>query len=133
MASILVIEDVPPVLLSLRIILAGGGHTVTCATDGLMGLRLLTETAFDLVISDIWMPGLSGIDVIGRGRAQSPGTRFLAITGGNPNSGVTPGVANVEKFGAHAVLFKPFEKHELLKIVSALLAQAPAAAAPACG
>jgi CheY-like chemotaxis protein len=128
MASVLVIEDVPPVLLSLRIILTGGGHTVTCATDGLIGLSLLTENAFDLVISDIWMPGLSGLDVISRGRAQSPNTRFLAITGGNPNSGVSPGAKDVEKFGANAVLFKPFEKHELLDIVTALLA-----AAPACG
>lgn len=126
MASILVVEDVPPVLLSLRIILSGGGHTVSCATDGLMGVRLLTEQAFDLVISDIWMPGLSGIDVISRGRAKSPGTRFLAITGGNPNSGVSPGAAEAEKFGANAVLFKPFEKHELLQIVTALLAEAPA-------
>jgi CheY-like chemotaxis protein len=125
MANILVIEDVPPVLLSLRIILTGGGHAVTCATDGLIGLNLLTESAFDLVISDIWMPALSGIDVISRGRAQSPGTKFLAITGGNPNSGASPGAKDVEKFGAHAVLFKPFEKHELLNIVSALLALAP--------
>jgi CheY-like chemotaxis protein len=126
MASILVIEDVPPVLLSLRIILTGGGHKVTCATDGLMGVRLLSEASFDLVISDIWMPGLSGIDVISRGRAKSPNTKFLAITGGNPNSGVSPGSKDVENFGANAVLFKPFEKHELLNIVSTLLAEAPA-------
>jgi CheY-like chemotaxis protein len=128
MASILVIEDVPPVLLSLRIILSGGGHRVTCATDGVMGLRLLTEAQFDLVISDIWMPGLCGTDVISRGRAQSPKTRFLAITGGNPNGGAGPGPPGVEKFGANAVLFKAFEKHELLTAVSALLAEAPACA-----
>jgi CheY-like chemotaxis protein len=126
MASILVIEDVSPVLLSLRIILMGGGHTVTCAIDGVSGLHLLTETAFDLVISDIWMPELSGIDVISRGRAQSPKTRFLAITGGNPNSAAAPGAKDVEKFGANAVLFKPFEKAELLNIVATLLAEAPA-------
>ena len=70
MAKILVIEDMPSVLMSLQMNLAGSGHDVTCATDGITGLRLIIETVFDLVVTDIWMPGLNGIDVISRGRAR---------------------------------------------------------------
>jgi CheY-like chemotaxis protein len=123
MASILVIEDISPILLSLRIILTGAGHAVTCAADGVIGLKLLNDAAFDLVITDIWMPGLSGAEVISRGRAQCPNTRFLAITGGNPNSTASALSPDAEKFGASAILFKPFEKLELLNAVSALLAE----------
>jgi CheY-like chemotaxis protein len=125
-AEILVIEDVSAVLLSIRIILTGAGHKVTCAADGNAGLTVLKSRPFDLVISDIWMPGLGGTDVITQGRRLAPGTRFLAITGGNPNSGPQHQASVESQFGADAVLYKPFEKDELTAAVTALLAGAPA-------
>ena len=125
-AEILIIEDVPAVLLSLRIILRGAGHQVSCAPDGNAGLALLRSKRFDLVISDIWMPGMGGTDVIAQGRRLAPRTRFLAITGGNPNSSPLPPAAVQTQFGADAVLYKPFEKDELTAAVNALLAGAPA-------
>jgi two-component system, chemotaxis family, chemotaxis protein CheY len=73
------------VLLSLKIVLEGQGHRVTSAQNGEQGLKLLTDTPFDLVITDIWMPVSNGTDVIREGRARSR-TRFLAITGGDPTS-----------------------------------------------
>jgi CheY-like chemotaxis protein len=62
MATILVIEDVPAVLLSLRIVLQGAGHQVTGAANGTLGLSRLKNGTFDLVITDIWLPGSSGKD-----------------------------------------------------------------------
>jgi CheY-like chemotaxis protein len=125
-AEILVIEDVPAVLLSLRIILTAAGHQVSCAADGLAGLAFLKARPFDLVISDIWMPGLGGTDVIAEGRRLAPRTRFLAITGGNPNNAPLRQETAPSQFGADAVLYKPFEKDELTAAVTALLAGAPA-------
>jgi len=124
MAKILVIEDTPCVLMSLHTCLAGSGHEVTCATDGITGLRLIIETMFDLVVTDIWMPGLNGMDVISRGRTRWPGTRFLAITGGDPDGGAPATITGVENFGADGVLFKPFVRAVLLAAVAALLSQA---------
>jgi CheY-like chemotaxis protein len=121
MASILVIEDVPAVLLSLRIVLEGSGHRVTGAADGVAGLGLIREAAFDLVITDIWMPGLSGVEVIRSGRARSPKTRFLAISGGDPNSHAAPEATPRGDYGADRVLIKPFEKEDLLTAVTHLL------------
>jgi two-component system chemotaxis response regulator CheY len=125
MASILVIEDVPSVLLSLRIVLEGAGHVVTSAQSGDRGLGLLKDTPFDLVLTDIWMPGSKGTEVIREGKLRSPNTRFLAITGGDPNSGGSRDALRRQDFGADQVLLKPFEKAELLDAVSQLL-QLPA-------
>jgi len=78
-AEILVIEDVRAVLFSLRIILTGAGHRVTCAADGIAGLDLLKKHQFDLVISDIWMPGMSGTDVIAQGRRLAPRASITVV------------------------------------------------------
>jgi CheY-like chemotaxis protein len=121
MASILIIEDVATVLMSLRIVLHGAGHQVTCAQDGEQGLKLLEQAAFDLVITDIWMPRSNGADVIREGKARWPRTRFLAITGGDPNSGGSSDTLRRQDFGADQVLLKPFEKMALLNAVSRLL------------
>ncbi len=121
MATILVIEDVAAVLMSLRIVLQGAGHKVTGAADGTQGIGLLRSATFDLVITDIWMPGSSGTDVIREGRKGSPRTRFLAITGGDPNGTGQPEDSRTNNFGADGVLFKPFEKEALLSTVSKLL------------
>jgi CheY-like chemotaxis protein len=126
MASVLIVEDVPAVLVSMRIILAGAGHAITCAQDGVQGLRALKADRFDLVICDIWMPGLSGAEVIAQGRLHAPQIKFLAITGGNPNSNAGAHSRDATDLGADAVLYKPFEKAELLKAVDALLSTAPA-------
>jgi len=121
MASILIIEDVPAVLLSLRIVLDGPGYQITSATNGTSGLALLAAQAFDLVITDIWMPGASGVDVIREGRKKSSTTRFLAITGGDPNSDTPSSGLSQQNFGADSVLIKPFEKADLLRAVHQLL------------
>jgi CheY-like chemotaxis protein len=121
MAAILVIEDVPAVLMSLKIVLEGNGHKVTSAQNGEQGLKLLKDTPFDLVITDIWMPVSNGTDVIREGRLCSPRTRFLAITGGDPNSRGSRDALRQQDFGADQVLLKPFEKQELLNAVSSIL------------
>jgi CheY-like chemotaxis protein len=109
------------VRLSLKIVLQGDGHRITCAENGTHGIDLLKTEAFDLVVTDIWMPGANGADVIREGKARSPGTRFLAITGGNPNNNGTQDALRPQDFGADQVLLKPFEKAELLNAVKQVL------------
>lgn len=121
MASILLIDDVPAVLISMRIVLQGGGYQVTAISGGNEGLALLRDRQFDLVITDIWMPGSSGTTVISEGRKLQPRTRFIAITGGDPN-GPAKAVPHPDgDFGADRVLLKPFEKRDLLAAVAELL------------
>lgn len=121
MANILVVEDVPAVALSIRIVLAGGGHAVTVAPDGIAGLEALAHGDFDVVVTDIWMPASSGTQVIAEGRRVRPAARYLAITGGAPNGLVTPDQLTTENFGADRVLFKPFQRAELLDAIAQLM------------
>jgi two-component system response regulator RegX3 len=64
MARILIVEDVPAVLSSLTFVLEGDGHQIAGAEVGAWGLELMKTAAFDLVITDVWLPGLSGSDVM---------------------------------------------------------------------
>ncbi|MDO9712960.1 response regulator [Paracraurococcus lichenis] len=126
MATILIVEDVPSVMLSLRVVLEGQGHQVLGAGNGDAGLQQLQRGGIDLVITDIWMPGKHGSTVIAEGRQIAPDMRFLAITGGAPNGSVTRDQLTREgtDFGADRILFKPFKREELIAAVTELLPQA---------
>ncbi len=121
MASILVIDDIPAVAMSLKIVLESMGHRVASAPNGARGLALLKADQFDLVITDIWMPGMRGTEVIREGRRLSPGARFLAITGGDPNRQFASDTSGLPEFGADAVLLKPFATEDLRRVVTQLL------------
>jgi len=121
MASILLIDDVPAVLISLRIVLQGSGYQVVAVGTGEGGLDLLRTQKFDVVITDIWMPGLSGTTVISEGRKLAPRTRFIAISGGDPNGPTDAARLTDSDFGADYVLLKPFEKSDLLAVVDGML------------
>ena len=123
MSSILIIEDVPAVLLSMRIILQGRGHKVIAVSNGADGLAALRAEAVDLVITDIWMPGMTGAEVIRQGRAIAPGTRFLAITGGDPNGADPKSTMRDMRVEADDVLLKPFEKPAMLAVIDRLLSK----------
>ncbi len=123
MSSVLIIEDVPAVLFSMRIILQGRGHTVTAVSNGADGLAALRAGPVDLVITDIWMPGMTGAEVIRQGRAIAPATRFLAITGGDPNGADPKSTMRDMRVEADDVLLKPFEKPDMLAAVDRLLSR----------
>lgn len=123
MALIIVVEDVPAVRISLQVALEGAGHMVRAAAGTEAGLALLRAGGADLVVTDIWMPGRTGADMIAEGRQLAPQTRFLAVTGGAPNGSITPGalVRGGQSFGADRVLFKPFRRGEITAAVADLL------------
>jgi DNA-binding NtrC family response regulator len=91
----------------------------------LSGLRQLTETSFNLVITDIRLPGLSAEALIGRGKVRAPNTRFLAIIGGGQPS-APPAADRADKFWADGLLLRPFKESDLLAVVAELLAESRA-------
>ena len=72
MASGLLIDDVPAVLIGLRIVTQGTGHQATTVRDGDAHVDLLRTQKFDMVITDIRMPGSSATTVISEGRRPAP-------------------------------------------------------------
>ena len=78
---ILVLDDEPIVGNRLRPALAKSGYEVTAVTTGAEALRLIDESHFDIVVTDIRMEGIDGLDVLRHVRARSPRTLVIMITG----------------------------------------------------
>jgi CheY-like chemotaxis protein len=118
MSRILVVDDDIMVRTTVRRML--GGHEVTEAGNGKVALEVLAGQSFDLVITDLMMPELAGVALIGQIRARGPAPKILAISGGGRLNGNDP-LSAAQQAGADAVLAKPFRKAELLRVVAALL------------
>jgi CheY-like chemotaxis protein len=82
MASILIIDDEPEVLRVLKKVLEGAGHSVTEAADGKTALRWFAGRPTDLVVTDIYMPEMDGLEFLMRLREAFPETPVVAISGG---------------------------------------------------
>jgi DNA-binding response OmpR family regulator len=120
MTQVLIVDDNPLVLASISIILGDAGYAVTPARDTRLGLEKIMNTDFAVVITDIWLGGSSGVDLIREGRRCAPKTRFLAITGRGPNGPGPQAASQPPNFGADALLLKPFEKRDLVDAVARL-------------
>jgi DNA-binding response OmpR family regulator len=116
-ARILVIDDEASIRDLCARILARAGFVVTTASSGEDGLAQLAREPVDLVVTDIRMPGLSGLDVLERAKATLPHLRVILITGfGTPQT-----LARAQHAGADRILTKPFNPAELVTAVREIL------------
>jgi two-component system response regulator MprA len=125
--SILVVDDDRPLAASIRRALAYEGYRVTLAEDGAAALRSARDSAPDLVILDVMMPGIDGIDVCRRLRAGSAALPIMMLTARDSIGDRVTGLDS----GADDYLVKPFAYDELVARVKALLRRAAPGAAPA--
>jgi len=114
--SILVVEDDKDVLSMLVKHLELLGYNVVTASDGMEGLKLLEGSDFDLVITDIVMPYVSGLGVVTASKTKNPQVPVIAITG----DGKEPEAAALEK-KADLVLSKPVKMAVLKEHIEKLL------------
>ena len=121
MAHILLVEDSPEVSLSVREILASAGHTVEDAASGKEALKKLKASRFDAIVSDIWMPEMDGIALLKEIRGAGNEIAVVVISGGAPNAPLTYTAPLAATFGANAVVYKPFERAELLNAIDNVL------------
>jgi len=122
MAHILLVEDSPEVSLTVREILASAGHSVEEAASGKEAVVRLRVSRFDAIVSDIWMPEMDGIALLKEIRGAGNSIPIVVISGGAPNAPLTYTAPLAATFGANMVVYKPFEKSELLKAVETVLA-----------
>jgi DNA-binding response OmpR family regulator len=120
MADIVVIDDEPRYRRLIAQVLTGAGHEVRQAADGAEGLAMCLERTPDLVITDIVMPRMEGIETILQLMRQRPGIVVLAISGAEPASVY---LRAATALGAAASLPKPFTVEQLLATVNGLLAE----------
>ena len=110
MSRILVIDDDEGVRESMSRMLRGAGYTVDTAPTGEDGLALAGDNRFDVILSDMRMPGISGIDVLRRLREQHIDSGFIIMTG----FGTVETAVEAMKLGAVDFVQKPFFRDELL-------------------
>lgn len=116
-ARILVVDDSPSTLEVLRRNLMDGGYSVVTASGAADALALLSFTPVDLVLTDLKMPGLSGLDLVRHVRENLRETEIVVITG----YATIGGAVEALRTGAEDYLAKPFTDEELREAVERAL------------
>lgn len=113
---ILLIDDDEAVRQTVGMMLSDAGYEVIEADNGKSGLREIESRSPDLVISDLIMPDMGGIEAIQEIRKMQPGLPVIAISGGGRTSNYEF-LDIAEKLGANAILAKPFDPEEIVAAV----------------
>lgn len=122
MLHILLIEDDAPIRELLTRMLVAAGHQVTTAANGAEGLRLWREQGADLVLTDIQMPGINGIEVMLQLRSYAPKLPVIAVSGGVRSRDLDL-LGTVGLLGAVGLLQKPFTSAALKAAIAEALKQ----------
>ncbi len=112
-ARILVVEDEEDVRDILSLILIEGGHEVETANDGIRGIEMFEKKEFDLVFTDLGMPGMSGWQVAEKVKSINKNTSVVLITGWS----LELNESETEKSSVDFIVNKPFEVKQILKLV----------------
>ena len=116
------VEDEPSLREGIADLLRGDGHTVTAVGDGVAGVETGLGELFELVVLDLMLPRLDGIEVCRRLRSARPGLPILMLTARGSEDDKVRGLGE----GADDYVTKPFSARELLARVRALGRRAPA-------
>lgn len=111
--KILVVDDDQPSRRALEIPLRFSGYDVTTASGGVESIRLGKEQHFDLVLTDVYMPDLGGLEVLRSFRTFSPETRVIVMTG----LGSLDLALQAVKEGAFEFIAKPYRIEDLLNLI----------------
>jgi CheY-like chemotaxis protein len=121
MARILVTDDDRYFRALVKAMLLEAGHHVGEAQDGQQCLAALADLPFDLLIVDILMPKMDGIEIIRQVRTRNKQIKILAMSGGGTHVPLETSLRMAGQFGANAYLTKPFSGPQLYAKLSELL------------
>lgn len=124
MARVLLIDDNEEYRQLLKKMIVAGGHEVLTPPVGKALLDALRQDCYDLVVTDVIMPGIDGVEAIRALRATRPDCPIIAMSGGSPNMPAELGLKLTQAFGADLVLYKPFRSEEVLGAIDRLLSEA---------
>lgn len=124
MAKILIIDDDPRVLSAVSRILEADGHEVTTAPNGRDALRWFAGSPTDLVITDVYMPEMDGIEFVMKLRETYPETPVIAMSGGSALSKELV-LAATKALGAAVTMEKPLTQDLILSAVAEALGTGP--------
>lgn len=116
---ILIAEDDPNILTSIEFLLTNAGYGVSAVDNGTRAWDALRVSAYDLVVLDVMLPELDGLELCRRIRATASlqATRILMLSARGRDAEIQTGL----RLGANAYMTKPFGTHEFLDSVARLL------------
>ncbi|NBC82383.1 MAG: response regulator [Bacteroidetes bacterium] len=119
--KILIVEDEIPMLNGLKDNLEYEGYTVDTATEGITAFEKITGDVYDLILLDVMLPGMSGMDICKKAREQGIKTPIIMLTAKGEEIDKVLGL----EFGADDYITKPFGLRELLARIKAILRRTP--------
>lgn len=120
MTTILLVEDDAACATMLRTALTTFGHQVVLAPDGKQALRLYDPQAINVVVADLMMPEMDGMELILKLQERDPAVRVIAMTGGGRGKPEAY-LRMAERLGAVKSIAKPFPLEDLRQAVAECL------------
>jgi DNA-binding NtrC family response regulator len=114
MANILIVEDEPRMRRLLEISLGEDGHSVHTAEDAEKGLAALRKNGVDLVVTDLKLPGMNGLELLQEGKRLNPALPFIVMTA----YGSVETAVDAMKAGASDYVLKPFTMAEMKLVIN---------------
>ena len=112
--SILIVDDEPSILQTLSGLLSDEGFEVTTAANGYEALKIIEAESPDLVLLDIWMPGIDGIETLKEIKKENPTIQVIIITG----HGTIETAVNATKLGAYDLIEKPLSIDKVIVAIN---------------
>jgi DNA-binding NtrC family response regulator len=113
-AKILIVDDEPAICSGCKMILAERGYSVEVASSGRQGLEKLRNATFDLVLLDIKLPEISGLEILTRIKQEMADVYVIMMTG----HGTVANAVEAMKKGAFDFITKPFAEEQLIQTVA---------------
>ena len=115
LVHVLVVDDRPDVRLSFMYLLQALGYGVFEAGDGHEALAVMAKNHIDIVLTDLYMPGLDGLGLIRAIRAMPEPRPFIIVISGSEHLGVEAARSAANDLGADAILVKPVNRQTLVQ------------------
>jgi len=112
--SLLIVDDEPSILQSLGGLLSDEGFEVTTAANGYEALKIIEAESPDLVLLDIWMPGIDGIETLKEIKKENPNIQVIIITG----HGTIETAVKATKLGAYDLIEKPLSIDKVIVAIN---------------
>lgn len=126
MERVLIIDDNRDVRALLKTALTEAGYEAHAVAEGGAALAQQELASADLVVTDLYMPGMEGIETIAKLRKRYPRTKIIAMSGGSRfGTDRANTLAIALEIGADAILRKPFNPERLIAVVHRVLGHAP--------
>jgi CheY-like chemotaxis protein len=126
MTRILVIDDDNSVRAAIETLLREQGRIAVLASGGRLGVKTLETSTFDVVMVDIFMPGMDGLETIKNFRERAPTVPIVAMSGFRFRNSMAPApdfLGMAAELGATYCLRKPFGSQQLMAAISACLGE----------